>query len=357
MQDTLTAVIDRDNIEETPRPTRKKRIWQIIIACIAALAIAASSTFAVMFYLDLQSQRKRGVEQAAQISSMQEALSSQQEQLAAQQSTLQKQEEQLQSQESTIKEQADTIKKNESIIKEQSDTIVSLKKKPTGSSQPATSDKNEPVIVPVGDIEALKGKKLIALTFDDGPGPYTARLLDALKEREARATFFVVGSRVNTYASVIKRMEAEGHVVGNHSQNHKNLKYLSAANVAAEIRTAADRIKALIGHDPYVMRCPGGNYNDTVCSYAQSIGVPIIQWNVDTLDWKSLNANAVLKKAKAGTRDGAIVLMHDIYATTVDAAIAYIDYLQKQGYTLVTVPELITAKQGTIEAGEVYYHG
>ena len=105
------------------------------------------------------------------------------------------------------------------------------------------------------------------------------------------------------------------------------------------------------------MRCPGGNYNQTVQNYAKSANIPIIQWSVDTLDWKYRNKASVLSRAKSGIKDGAIVLMHDLYSTTVNAAIELIPYLQNQGYTLVTVPELLAAKYGTIQPGKVYFHG
>ncbi len=366
MSDTLTTVIDRENTQEAPRTPRKKRVWMIILACVTALALAASSTLAVTLYLDLQTQAKRYDEQTAKLSAIQAQLSAQEDtlqeqadKLATQEGALQEQADKLTAQESALQEQADKLTAQENTIAEQDKTIQSqaqtIQDLRSLVAQKNTNHTAKPLTFPL-DITSLQGKKLIALTFDDGPGPYTARLLDALKASGARATFFVVGSRVNSYSSLIKRMEAEGHVVGNHSQNHKNLKYLSAANIAIEMGTAASRIKAIIGHDPYVMRCPGGNYNSTVLSYAKSINTPIIQWSVDTIDWRDRNANTVLNRAKAGTKDGAIVLMHDIYSTTVDAAIAYIRYLQQQGYTLVTVPELLAAKQGTVDAGKVYFH-
>ena len=149
-------------------------------------------------------------------------------------------------------------------------------------------------------------------------------------------------------------MEAEGHVVGNHSQSHKNLKYLSASGITNQMGACAQKIKNILGHEPVVMRCPGGNYNNTVKTYAKNEGVPIIQWSVDTRDWESRNKSAILKYT-SNIKDGSIVLMHDIYSTTVDAAIEMMDTLIDQGYTLVTVPELLKAKYGTVEAGKVYF--
>ncbi len=366
MSEPLTAVIDRHTTDEAPHTSRKKRVWLIILACVAALALTVTATFAVHFYLGLQQQIKQSALQAEQIASMQAVLSSQQEQLTAQESTMQEQQSTLSAQESTIQEQQSTLSAQESTIKKQEETIKqqqntikgyqSSNKKPTSISTPTTPAVGT-VAYPAVDTTALAGKKLIALTFDDGPGPYTARLLDALKARGARATFFVVGTRVNSYANLIQRMEAEGHSVGNHSLNHKNLKYQSLTGIKNEIGTTAERIKNIIGHYPYTMRCPGGNYNATVRNYAQGLGIPIIQWSVDTLDWKYRNTASIIQRAKAGAKDGSIILMHDIYATTVNAAITLVDDLQAQGYTLVTVPELLAAKHGTVEAGKVYFHG
>lgn len=201
------------------------------------------------------------------------------------------------------------------------------------------------------------GKKMVALTFDDGPGRYTEKLLDALKERNAKATFFVLGQLVDRYPDLIKRMDAEGHVVGSHSYDHPNLTKLTYAQIKKNMDKAAKKINKLIGHDPEVIRCPGGSSNDTVKKYAKNAGVPIIYWNVDTLDWKSRNTQKILEEAfdvETGIEDGDIVLMHDIYDTTVDAAIEMMDRLIAEGYTLVTVPELLEAYEGTIVAGKVY---
>ncbi|MBQ4612293.1 MAG: polysaccharide deacetylase family protein [Clostridia bacterium] len=354
MSNTPT-VLDRTENKELTRGRRAKRVWFAILACVAVLALVASATFAVNFYLNLQEQQRLLNGQADSLAALQQTLNEQSEQIASQQ-------EQLDAQESKLAEQESKIAEQESVIQQQQDTIN--KQKDTIKNQESTIDSLRPTEVVKGvatypdiDVTRLKGKKLVALTFDDGPSTYTSKLLDALKKRGAKATFFVVGSRANSYASLIKRMEAEGHVVGNHSQNHKNLNYLSAAGVAAEMGDSAERIKSIIGHYPYIMRCPGGNYNQTVKNYAKAANMPIIQWSVDTADWKYRSKASVLSYAKRGIKDGSIVLMHDLYSTTVDAAIELIDYLQDQGYTLVTVPELLAAKCGTVEMGKVYFHG
>ena len=363
MEQQATAVLERPETEEVKKTPRAKRVWLIAAACLSALLLTTAATFAVHFYLSLQAQQRLSAEQAQQISSLQEALSSQNEmlqsqhdQISSQASEIEKQESIIAKQESTISAQESTISAQESTIKAQSGTIEEQKRKNSTVKKPATTPQATVSTAIFADVDAtdLKGKKLVALTFDDGPGPYTARLLDALKARNAKATFFVVGTRVNSYASLIRRMEAEGHVVGNHSQSHKNLKYLSASGIANDMGSCAQKLTNVLGHTPVVMRCPGGNYNNTVKAYAKDAGVPIIQWSMDTRDWESRNKSAILKHT-SNVKDGSIVLMHDIYSTTVDAAIEMMDRRINQGYTLVTVPELLKAKYGTVEAGNVYF--
>ncbi len=347
MSDPLTTVIDRIETEDHPRANKIKRVWLTVVACLSALALTAAATLAVHFYLGLQEQQRLAAIQSEQLASLQQAVSEQQEQLTSQAAQLSSQQNTIEEQKGTISDQQETIQKQQSTIAAQESTINALRPK----------EKVKGVATyPDIDVTGLRGKKLVALTFDDGPSQYTGKLLDALKKHNAKATFFVVGSRLGGEASnaLIKRMAAEGHVVGNHSQNHKNLKYV---NVASEMFPAAERIKELIGHYPIVMRCPGGNYNNTVKAYAKDISVPIIQWSVDTIDWRDRNKATVLSRAKNGIRDGSIVLMHDLYSTTVDAACELIPYLQQQGYTLVTVPELLAVKYGTVEPGKVYSQG
>lgn len=266
--------------------------------------------------------------------------------------------------EKQAEKQEETLKKQQKIISVQKEEIAALKKVTTTkktaittTKKASTTAKAKKTTVPV---TVSKNDKLIALTFDDGPSTATTgKLLDALKKREAKATFFVLGSRINDKtAPLLKRMEKEGHVVGNHSQSHKNLRYLSAAGIKSEINTCSKKIKQVLGHHPTLMRCPGGNYDADVKAYARDAGMAIIQWSVDTRDWESRNVKSIINTAFNNTyskiQDGSIVLMHDIYPTTVDAAIKMVDRLQKEGYTLVTVPELLTLRGGGAAAGQVY---
>lgn len=180
--------------------------------------------------------------------------------------------------------------------------------------------------------------KLIAITFDDGPGAYTAQLLDELAARDVKATFFVSGYRAANYPETLKRMVSEGHQLASHTQNHENLNTLSAAKIADEISRTQDYITAAGGDNPAYIRPPYGNANKTVRAQAPS---PLINWSVDPEDWKYHNADTVCKNILAGSYDGAIILVHDIYQTSVNGALAAIDKLLEQGYEFVTVRDLL----------------
>ena len=195
-------------------------------------------------------------------------------------------------------------------------------------------------------------EKLIAITFDDGPGAYTAQLLDELAARDVKATFFVSGYRAANYPETLKRMVSEGHQLASHTQNHENLNTLSAAKIADEISRTQDYITAAGGDNPAYIRPPYGNANKTVRAQAPS---PLINWSVDPEDWKYHNADTVCRNILAGSYDGAIILVHDIYQTSVNGALAAIDKLLEQGYEFVTVRDLLLRRGITPEAGVMYY--
>lgn len=205
---------------------------------------------------------------------------------------------------------------------------------------------------------APDNRKLIALTFDDGPGDTTSRLLDELKKRNMKATFFVVGNRVNRYVSTLKRASDEGHEIGTHTYSHPNLTRLSRQEKADEIQRSIQAITAITGQPITLLRPPGGSYDDELKAYCSEQNLRIIYWSVDTRDWESHNKSSILSTAfqsgPYGVRNGAIVLMHDIYPDTVDAAVEMMDRLQKEGYTTVTVSELLRIRKNGGIAGEVY---
>lgn len=328
--------------------TRKKQTQRGLIICIVIIAVllTAIGTLSVYGALTLGEQQRLLAEQQQQLVSMESAMASASAQA---ESDLNEKQQQLEQQQSQLTEKDKEISGLQDTVSSLK-TQIALKKTTTRTPQQIQQN------LPTRDYGDYQGKKIVALTFDDGPGPYTARLLDELKKRGVRATFFVLGTRVDAYPELIKRMEAEGHVVGNHSNGHKNLTRLSAAGIKAEMDACANKIEKLLGHKPEVMRCPGGNCNSKVLAYAKNAGIPIAYWSVDTRDWESRNVGAILGKAfsEDGIKSGSIVLMHDIYSTTVDATIQMVDRLQKEGYTFVTVPEMIYAKEKKIEPGKQY---
>ena len=192
----------------------------------------------------------------------------------------------------------------------------------------------------------------VALTFDDGPVQETAALLDVLAEKGAKATFFVVGSNASAQPDLLARMVEEGHVVGNHTEDHPDLTKLDSAAVRSEIEQVNDTVEAATGVRPSLLRPPYGAVNDTVDEVSAELGMSQILWNVDPEDWKDRDSAIVEERVLASTGAGDIVLSHDIHQTTRDAYGSIIDQLQAEGYVLVTVPQLL----GTLEPGQRYYN-
>ena len=194
-------------------------------------------------------------------------------------------------------------------------------------------------------------EKCIAITFDDGPGPHTEKLLDVLKARDAKATFFMLGSLVGGRPDTVKRMVDEGHEVANHTWNHPDLRTIGADGVTSQLSRTQDAIEAASGVEPQLMRPPYGATNGTAVDAIAAQGLSIIMWDVDTEDWKNRSASETTSRALASAHEGAIILFHDIHPSTVDAAPGIIDALHSQGYTLVTVSNLL----GDPEPGVKYY--
>jgi len=183
----------------------------------------------------------------------------------------------------------------------------------------------------------------IAMTFDDGPNPQlTPRLLDILKERGIRATFFVVGKNVAEYPDIVRRMSSEGHEVANHSWSHPALTRLGAESFRKQIENTNDAIAKVTGKRPVLMRPPYGATSSILNKrLGEEYGLKVILWSVDPLDWKYRNSNRVYNSIIQNTQPGAIILTHDIHATTVAAMPATFDSLLGKGYKFVTVSELI----------------
>ncbi|MGX8834465.1 polysaccharide deacetylase family protein [Amedibacillus sp. YH-ame6] len=207
--------------------------------------------------------------------------------------------------------------------------------------------KNEtvPTFVPYPDIlnEPVKvinpNKPMVALTFDDGPTRrYTTAILDALKENNASATFFILGSRANNAPDVLQRMVLEGNEIGNHTYSHKQLTTLSKEKIEEEIEVTQETIYEITHLYPVLIRPPYGSKNDTVISCAHDKRV--VAWTLDTRDWASKNAKTIVDNVMNTVKDGDVILMHDLYASSAQAATIVIPKLKEAGYQLVTVSEL-----------------
>ena len=188
-------------------------------------------------------------------------------------------------------------------------------------------------------VQEEKHKKVVALTFDDGPdGNTTPQTLDILAKYKIKATFFVQGKNIAGNEAILKRMQAEGHEVGNHSWNHPVLTQLSLEDAKKQITDTESAITSVLGKSSKLMRPPYGAISDDI---RNSLDLSFIMWDVDSLDWKSKNEAAILTEIQRQTTDGSIILMHDIHQTSVNSLPRVIEYLQGQGYSFVTVSELL----------------
>ncbi|MCF0143266.1 MAG: polysaccharide deacetylase family protein [Parasporobacterium sp.] len=201
------------------------------------------------------------------------------------------------------------------------------------------------------------GSGYIALTFDDGPEAMgvTTDILDTLSAYGAKATFFSLGLNASYNPEIMQRMAAEGHEIGAHTYDHVNMGYSVTWN---DVVGGNDAIQAASGVRPTAFRAPGGDINDDIISMCVSEGQPLYQWSVDTRDWESRDASAIIENVYANVQPGSIILMHNIYWSTAEAVKTIVPELINQGYTFVTCSELIQIYQGTApEAGVIYSSG
>ena len=194
--------------------------------------------------------------------------------------------------------------------------------------------------------------KAVALSFDDGPSTVnTPKVLALLKQYQAHATFFVVGTRVKEGAEVLKQEVAQGCEIGNHTWDHANLAKLSMKKVNKQYDKTADLVKKLVGYDITLLRPP---YGAISAKMRKKLKHPMVLWNTDTLDWKSKNTKAIMKEIKKNVKDGDIILMHDIHPTTVEALKKVLPWLVKNDYDILTVSELAKRKGAVMHDGKAY---
>lgn len=184
----------------------------------------------------------------------------------------------------------------------------------------------------------------IAITFDDGPHPEnTPRLLDMLRERNIKATFYVIGRSVDMYPQIVRRMVAEGHEIGNHTWTHRNLTSLSNSSIRTEMDRTRDVIISACGVTPRTMRPPYGALRESQRAWIfKEYGYPTIMWSVDPKDWQRPGVSVVTSRILDNTRNGSIVLVHDLHKPTVDAMPETLDGLLRRGFQFVTVSQMLT---------------
>ena len=183
------------------------------------------------------------------------------------------------------------------------------------------------------------GEKLLALTFDDGPhAVYTKRLLEGLRERGVKASFFLVGENIPGNEELVKQMSEDGHLIGTHCYSHGDLTKGTTEDACNAIRKTNELIRNITGQTPEYIRPPYGIWNDDL---EECLRMTPVFWDIDTLDWKSQNPQKVVKHIYKNVGKHDVILLHDVFGTSVDAALAAIDTLTKQGYTFVTVDELL----------------
>lgn len=197
-------------------------------------------------------------------------------------------------------------------------------------------------------------KPMVALTFDDGPyDRVTNRIVKVLAKHDSRATFFVVGNRVERYADTMKNAYNKGNQIATHTFDHGDLSKMKKKQIRRELKRAFRVMKKINGENPTMLRPPYGNVNDKM---RQTIRIPMIYWNVDTEDWASRNKEKILSRCKS-IKDGDIVLMHDLYPSTAAAVEKLVPKLRKKGFQLVTVEELFYYKGIDAKGGKVYFNG
>jgi peptidoglycan/xylan/chitin deacetylase (PgdA/CDA1 family) len=212
--------------------------------------------------------------------------------------------------------------------------------------------KDAAAVLPSGAVDCRK-VKCIALTFDAGPSEHTPALLKILKEKKVSVTFFLLGhNHVDKYPGLVKQMAQNGNVLGNHTWTHRRLTDLKPAEIRTELDRLDSAVEKLTGKRPTLMRPPQGRTNKTVARISKELGLSLVLWNDTASDYATTDSALIHKRIlKDAHRDG-IILLHDLYKGTVPAVPGIIDSLRAEGYTLVTVPQLLAPAQP--EPGKIY---
>lgn len=197
--------------------------------------------------------------------------------------------------------------------------------------------------------------KYVALTFDDGPsGRYTARLLEGLAQRNVTATFFLCGYRMKEYPALTQKIQDQGHEIGLHGFSHSSMKSMDAQALERELNDSMSLLPT--GCRPMFLRPPGGAVSKGVQDAARRSGLAILNWSVDPRDWDSQDVPAITAAVTSNIRPGDVILLHDMSDSSVDAALAIVDHLQKQGFCFVSAKELARLRGYPTEPGRIYKH-
>lgn len=197
--------------------------------------------------------------------------------------------------------------------------------------------------------------KYVALTFDDGPsGNNTAALMEMLEEQEVKATFFLCGYRMETYPELVKALSRAGHELGVHGYSHSCFDALCQEELRKELQGTGQQIREFGGVQPVLLRPPCGAWNDTVREEARQAGMTMILWSADSLDWQRGEVEAMVRRVCSKAKNGDIILMHDMYPDSIEAAKAIIEQLRAQGFAFVTVSELAQLARCRMEPGDVF---
>lgn len=187
--------------------------------------------------------------------------------------------------------------------------------------------------------ETVESPKKIALTFDDGPHPYyTEQLLDGLKERGAKASFFVMGKQAEAYPEIVLRMQEEGHLIGNHTYSHLQLGKGNRETFKSELIRTNELLLQITGEEPQYVRPPYGSWDK---SFESELTMIPVLWTIDPMDWCSSDVSGIVQKVAKKAKENGVILMHDEYKSSVTAALEIVDILQKEGYEFVTVDEIL----------------
>ena len=199
-------------------------------------------------------------------------------------------------------------------------------------------------------------EKKIALTFDAAWGNEdTKQIMEILRKHNIKVTFFMTGGWVEKYPDDVKMILAEGHDLGNHSENHKNMSQISDSEKESELMKVHEKVKNLTGYEMSLFRPPYGDYNNAVVKTAKKCGYYTIQWDVDSLDWKGLSAGEVTKRVMKGAKNGSIILMHNNADHVTESLRLTLDYLTNGGYKVTSVGELVYQQDYRIDANGVQH--